>query len=262
MVATRSLRSPSRSCWSSARARRPGERANDRTWKGLIAYRWSPASRRVSSKSRWKGPVGSYAIRSTPDPIQAIRPRRPASSFGTGMLAPPARRRRRASPWRCRSRRCEGWCQDAGKDGGDQTPYGPSRPAERTARPPPRGRFWPEAPRLSPPNRPKPEHPIDRQAEQPERGSRRTGTAAEPGHFSCRLTVCSGAPPGLMMSRWGRRACSNTIFPAAMSALASLLSTAGRHQMAEIWIAFRQGTKTHYPLRQPMATLPLRGLSG
>ena len=114
VVAVRSLTSASRISWSSARsrcpsdlasvgrrssmaeammasirastasvlARRPMERAKDRTWKGLIAYRGSPAFRRVSSKSRWKAPVGSYAIRSIPEPIQAISFRKPARSLG------------------------------------------------------------------------------------------------------------------------------------------------------------------------------------
>ena len=113
MAATRSLSSPSRICWSSVRSRcpsdlawvgrrssiaaaivasirastasvlasRPSERAKERTWKGLIACSGSPAFRRVSSRSRWKGPEGSYAIRSTPESIQAISFRKPASSF-------------------------------------------------------------------------------------------------------------------------------------------------------------------------------------
>ena len=47
----------------------------------MIAYRGSPAFRRVSSKSRWKAAVGSYAIRSIPEPIQSISFRKPALSF-------------------------------------------------------------------------------------------------------------------------------------------------------------------------------------
>ena len=47
-----------RASTASVLARRPMERAKDRTWKGLIAYRGSPAFRRASSKSRWKAPVG------------------------------------------------------------------------------------------------------------------------------------------------------------------------------------------------------------
>ena len=58
-----------------------------------------------------------------------------------------------------------------GRVRGSPSRTGPSRPAKRTARPPPRRRFRPEALPLSPPNGPRPEHPIERQAQRPESDS-------------------------------------------------------------------------------------------